>query len=292
MARFSLITATVDRTGELSSFLASLDAQTHRDFKLIVVDQNSDDRLSPVLAPFSSKFEIARIRTDVRGLSRARNLGLKHASGDVIAFPDDDCEYPPGLLGEVDGFLMANPEMDGLTGRLIDHSGKTSNGRFDVMSGKVNATNAWIRAIECTVFLRRESAKGMWFDEELGVGSGTIWGASEGTDYLIRLVNRGAVIHYDPDLKVVHPPFPTKFDEESIRKAYAYGCGKGRVLRKNDAPLWLKAYYLFRPIVAVAYYGIKARFPVARWYWNVFKGRLYGLTQKGPSAIGKTRRER
>ena len=42
----------------------------------------------------------ARLRS-ARGLSRARNAGLAHVEADLVAFPDDDCVYPPGLLERV-----------------------------------------------------------------------------------------------------------------------------------------------------------------------------------------------
>jgi len=48
--RFDLVVATVERTDDLESLLSSLDAQTHRAFRVVVVDQNDDDRLEPVLA--------------------------------------------------------------------------------------------------------------------------------------------------------------------------------------------------------------------------------------------------
>ena len=50
--KFSLILATVDRVTELERFLDSLDRQTFRDFELFVVDQNTDDRLVPILASY------------------------------------------------------------------------------------------------------------------------------------------------------------------------------------------------------------------------------------------------
>ena len=51
--RFSLIVATLGRTAELRRLLESLAVQTHQDFEVIVVDQNTDDRVSQILAPFA-----------------------------------------------------------------------------------------------------------------------------------------------------------------------------------------------------------------------------------------------
>src|SRR5829696_2800034 len=229
--RFSLILPTIERTDEIQCFLASLYAQTYRDFEVIVVDQNPDDRLTPVLAPYVDEFPITRLRTDTRGASRARNLGLKHISGDIVAFPDDDCWYPPGLLAAVAQFFLNHPERDGLTGRPTDADGSPVRGGFDTKPGLLDRINVWRRGIEFTIFLRRECTQETWFDEDLGVGAGTAWGAGEEKDYLLRLLDGGASIHYDPKLVVVHSPTVPPYNDKAVRKAYAYGCGMGRVLQ-------------------------------------------------------------
>ena len=63
--------------------------------RVLVVDQNEDERVAPILA--SSPVEVVRSALR-RGLSRARNVALPRLEADVVAFPDDDCVYPPGLL--------------------------------------------------------------------------------------------------------------------------------------------------------------------------------------------------
>jgi glycosyltransferase involved in cell wall biosynthesis len=74
MTRFSLVLATVERTDELRSFLASLDAQTYQDYELIVADQNPDERLAPIWAPYTTKTR-SSVYERREGASRARNLG-------------------------------------------------------------------------------------------------------------------------------------------------------------------------------------------------------------------------
>lgn len=99
---FSLILATIGRTEELKRFLASLDKQTLRRFELIMADQNPDDRIKPLLEPYQDHFPIMHLhRPTERGASKARNVGLQHANGDVLTFPDDDCWYLPQLLEKI-----------------------------------------------------------------------------------------------------------------------------------------------------------------------------------------------
>src|SRR5579864_8357010 len=143
--KFSLVLATVGRHDEVARFLASLEAQGYRNFELIVIDQNDDDRLVPLLRMYHDRFALQHVRSP-RGLSRARNVGLKLASGDVIAFPDDDCWYPAGLLEKVAALLKADTGLDGITGRFTDGDGR-SEGRWLERSMMLNRYNVWRGAI-------------------------------------------------------------------------------------------------------------------------------------------------
>ena len=274
--RFSLLMATVGRTKELHGFLASLREQTYRDFELLVVDQNPDDRLRPVLEEYKSEFPILHLRTDVRGLSRARNLGLKFVSGELLAFPDDDCQYPLNLLATV-ARTFASRELDGVTGRSVDKRGETSSGRFAAEPGLVDKFNVWGRGISYTIFVRAGSVRGLRFDEDLGAGAGTTWGSGEETDYLLRLLERGARVEYDPNLVVVHSSFVPPYDAEARRKAYAYGCGMGHLLRRHGYPWQVKGVRLARPLGGAVLSVAGLRVAKAGYHWSIFRGRLKGL---------------
>jgi glycosyltransferase involved in cell wall biosynthesis len=91
--KISLLLATLGRSFELERFMTSLDNQTYRNFELIVIDQNTDARLDPILRKYRGRFSFVHVRSDKPGLSRSRNEGMKHLSQDtdLLAFPDDDC---------------------------------------------------------------------------------------------------------------------------------------------------------------------------------------------------------
>jgi glycosyltransferase involved in cell wall biosynthesis len=268
---------TVDRTSELERFLASLKTQSHRDFELIVVDQNPDDRLVPLLRSYEDEHSLIHIREPRRGASRARNIGIAYAGGDILAFPDDDCWYPPDLLEKVVQTFVHHPGLDGLTGRVIDSQGRGVMGRFDPKSGRIEAYNVWARAIEFTMFLRVSRIKGLRFDESLGPGSGTEWAAGEGTDLLLRLLADGKLLYYYPDIVIGHPPFTTLYDGRALRKAYSYGCGMGRVLRNHKTPLRQKTKWLIRPLGGSILFLIRFKPARALYHFNIFRGRLRGM---------------
>src|SRR5271166_5434820 len=118
----SLIVATMDRVTELERLLTSLDCQSYKEFEVIVVDQNPDDRLLLVLRSHEA-LTIRHLRCSP-GASRARNVGLRIAGGDIIAFPDDDCWYPEGLLASVVAWFQSHQEFSGLLATLRGPDGK------------------------------------------------------------------------------------------------------------------------------------------------------------------------
>ena len=116
---FDLVVATVGRSDELGRLLDSVEAQGYPNVRVLVVDQNEDGRTSEALA--DRAVEVVRL-SSARGLSRARNVALEHLAADLVAFPDDDCVYPPGLLATVADRLSATSALDGLTGRAAEES--------------------------------------------------------------------------------------------------------------------------------------------------------------------------
>ena len=198
---FDLVVATVDRTDDLGNLLDSLEAQHYDRLRVIVVDQNEDDRVAPFLE--GRQLRLERIRAG-RGLSRARNAALPAIEAEVVAFPDDDCVYPAGTLERVGHRFAAAPELSGITGRAEDGRG-TSSPSWKPDAAVLTDDNLWNRAISFTIFLRGELVREVGtFDERLGVGSHEPWSSGEEIDYLVRAVRGGARVEYDPTCASAH----------------------------------------------------------------------------------------
>ena len=259
---FSLVMPTLNRPAEVARFLASLDTQTHRDFELIVVDQNAVDRLSAILAPYTAKFPIKHIRTGKKiGASVARNLGAASMTGDVLCFPDDDCWYDPDCLERVARLLESNPGIDGLTGCVVGQR------YFSKRSRAVNKYRVWWQCMEFSIFFRSRIVDRIGLmDPTMGPGAGTPWGACEGVDYILRAVDAGFNIQYFADLQIHHPGAidDPRSDWAEARCIYKYSVGKGRVLYDHDYPLWFVAYMMLRPLVGGTVSLLKLR-PTKAW---------------------------
>ena len=99
--KVSLILPTLNRTDDLAVFLDSLLEQTYKDFELIVVDQNEGNEVFEIVKDYEEDFKIKYVKSDEKGLSLNRNRGLILMKGEIVGFPDDDCEYSPDTLEKV-----------------------------------------------------------------------------------------------------------------------------------------------------------------------------------------------
>jgi len=271
-----LVMGTLGRTVALRRFLESLARQTCGHARLIVVDQNADQRLLPVFSEFTSDIPIVHLRSGV-GLSRARNVGLRHVTADVVAFPDDDCWYPPELLERVTRFLLDHPELGGVHGRAVDEHERPSGGREILRPGELTRYNVWARVGSAMLFVRKHvvDAAGP-FDEMLGIGSPGPWGGAEDLDFVLRCLGSGSRLYYDPNLLVYHPPRRERSSWPDPRDAYRYGMGVGSVLKTSRLPVWLAAWLCARGFLGALVELVRGRPAFARFYCAAGRGRMRG----------------
>lgn len=274
--RVSLVVATVGRTEELERLLLSLARQRWRDFEVLIIDQNTDGRLDSVLARFGATLPIDRL-SSAPGLSRSRNVGLAHARGALIAFPDDDCEYREDTLERVSAFFDGHPDADGLSVRAVAASGEWPPARFARRAQWVTPAAVWVCGMSCTIFLRSRVIDRVGrFDERLGLGAGTLWLAAEESDLLLRAVASGARIRYEPSLTVRHPGHRGAFTMATLRRGLTYGRGMAFVMRRHGMSRTRFAYHLLRPAGGAVLAALCGRVDRARFHLAVLSGRWQG----------------
>lgn len=92
----------------LGQTIASVLAQTYRDIELIVVDDASTDDTSRLVLRFPQVRYFRRAENG--GQAMARNDGSRLATGEYVAFLDQDDLWEPSLLEETESLLRANPD--------------------------------------------------------------------------------------------------------------------------------------------------------------------------------------
>jgi len=248
MSTFSLIVPTFGRADELESLFSSLTRQHPIRLEVIVVDQNDDERVQPYLSLLGKEIALKHIRLSKKSLSNARNVGMAQASGDFLAFPDDDCWYPAQLLPQVERWFQDHSGYDILAVGAQDHEGLSSGNRWPQDQCDIRPHNALRTTFSNSLFLKRKSLpKEVLFDETMF--------SSEETDYILKLLKFGCRGRFDRSLHVGHPRRDMLSGTVSHQRARRYGKGMGQLVRRHSLYLlWcgLLAYELSRTaLVAV-----------------------------------------
>jgi glycosyltransferase involved in cell wall biosynthesis len=269
---FSLIMATLGRSIEVEQFFISLVRQIYTHFELIVVDQNNDRRVFDICEKYKNLFCIRYIKSNQPGLSRNRNIGLKYVMGDVIAFPDDDCEYKPDTLQFVNDFFNNNGTSGLFSFNCMDRV--SSSSYLPKRKYKISFLNIMRSGISFTVFLRKEAINNCFFDEQFGVGEK--FGACEESELIMQLLSIGVTGIYDGTYFVFHPQ---KKKQYNIRRIYSYGMGCGAFHKKciwhyKSCFFFLRfCWLLIRNIAAIVVCKQK------KYYFYSLKGKIDGFRE-------------
>lgn len=272
--KISLIVATINRVAELEKLFKSLKNQTFTHFEVILVDQNKNDLIKNLVNIYSNYFCILHIKSEV-GLSKARNLGIKHFTGDIVAFPDDDCWYPECLLEDINKYFYDNPDYVGITGICLDEN----NIPLDKVRYKkiiqLTKKNVWGQSKSVTIFLRDKVIFDIGnFDEQLGVGANTYVGSGEEADYMIRVLDKGYHVCHIPNIIIHHPRIIKSYRD--INKLLLYTRGSGFLFRKyNYYDLFL--YQLIKSLVGIVYFFFTFKSEKAKYHCYSFKGKWQGF---------------
>lgn len=113
--RVSVIVTVRNGASFLAQALDSVFAQKYAPYQVILVDGQSEDG-SDVIA---SSYPVEYIFQSTLGLGNARNLGIQHATGELVAFLDHDDIWPADKLKLQLGYMVEHPECRYTTTRFI-----------------------------------------------------------------------------------------------------------------------------------------------------------------------------
>lgn len=119
--RISVIIITYNRAKLLNECLASLIKQTVMPDELIIVDGGSSDGTYQIVNNYRNKFvSLKYVVSETKGIAIQRNLGIKTATGDLIAFIDDDCIPVNDWIKLMCEYHEMHPECGAIGGNILN----------------------------------------------------------------------------------------------------------------------------------------------------------------------------
>lgn len=211
---------TKDRPDNLTRCLNSLlNLQEKSYFEILVVDNApSDQRTQDVVAALPT---VRYVREPKPGLDFARNLAIKAATGEILAYIDDDVVVDRQWLNGLKEAWAENPDASAFTGLILpfelnteaqilfEEAGGFRRGFEKIRYGQVLPGNelypcgSGIFGAGCNMAFRREMLiKLGGFDEALDTGAPLPGGGD--LDIFYRVIRGGYVLVYEPRYLIYH----------------------------------------------------------------------------------------
>ncbi|NNM30171.1 MAG: glycosyltransferase, partial [Akkermansiaceae bacterium] len=197
--RVSVVVCSYNGGRTLEGCLESLGRLTYPDYEVILVDDGSTDDTADIAARFP---DVRYHHQENRGLSVARNVGAELATGEIVAYTDDDCVADEHWLDylvaamhdqevEAIGGPNVTPDDDGWTARCVAASpGNPSHVMLDDQHAE--------HIPGCNMAFRRDILLGLGgFDPQFRV-------AGDDVDVCWRLLDAGFTVGYAAGAMVWH----------------------------------------------------------------------------------------
>jgi GT2 family glycosyltransferase len=215
----SLVVCTRNRPLQLEQCLRSIAALSLQPSEIIVVDNGSSTGETKRLA--TSWANVRYVCEPRPGLNRARNAGVRCASGSVIAFTDDDVILSANWLSHLTA-AFRDVRVAAASGLVFPAALRTPAQRlFEFDFGGFNrgyeprlhgpdfvrhsgrkAAPVWNICVGCNMAVRRQTFEWAgWFDERLDAGAA---GCSGDSEFWYRILAKGGVCAYVPAAVVHH----------------------------------------------------------------------------------------
>ncbi len=217
----SVVIPTYNREEPLVDTIADVIEQDYPNFEVLVVDQTATHKpeTQAYLEEQANVGKIKLFRLTWASLPGARNYAVRHCSGEIIIFIDDDVRLEKGFLAAHARNYVDCPEIGAVAGRVFDRMKLgDSGGELEIEDLPPEASDpgiAWyhidlvhtvkaqrvISARGCNMSYRREvfTKYGLSFDERFR-GSAV----REESDFCLRLRQTGYQIWFDPEASLVH----------------------------------------------------------------------------------------
>ena len=244
----SIIVCTCNRAKRLPALfdnLARLKIQPGMTWELLVVDNASRDETPQIIEReiTRDRLPVVYLKEPKPGKSRALNLALKNARGDLLVFTDDDVLPTPGWLNAYHEASRAYPAVSGFGGRVLPLWERgiipdwlCTEGEYALPDGVINRRDfGEIKKLlpnklvpgGLNAALQRSAAEQMGSFRE-DIGPGTLFPYAEDTEYFRRLYDLGGRYMYVPNALLYHKN-PTNRMTKSYILKWTFHCARSEV---------------------------------------------------------------
>lgn len=228
--RISVVVPVRNRSKDLATLLAAISRQAfcHQDIEVIVCDDDSEEDLEAVVTRHDAESDVRFIylrQAPRQGPGAARNLGLTHASGEIIVFTDSDCVPAPEWLAELYRELgdpsvgIVGGKVDGLGAKHV--SGQTVSFLMSSALGAAGARDP--RSVIHMRFYPRTCNLAVRSDLARAVGGFPASFHGEDLEFSHKVLRTGASARFVPSAVVLHNEQRTLLmvGKEAFRKGAA-----------------------------------------------------------------------
>ncbi|MGV0024089.1 glycosyltransferase family 2 protein [Phormidesmis priestleyi] len=250
--KISVVIPTVDRAKSICDAIEKIFAGTVQPYEVIVVDQSKNDLTQNALSQFIQSGKVLYLKDEGSGASRSRNIGWRKASGEIIAFTDDDAQVDLQWLESIQR-TFAQPDLNiGVLGGKIIPSYEQKNANWSIPKKWEYLLPAYDQGDQLSLYQAKNLPAGVnysvyrsvlekfsGFDENLGpnVDRGIqIYG--EDAEFALRLQQSGFDIVYNPNC-IVHHPVPLSRQTQNFLEKRLISEGATYIFiigRKTPAP--------------------------------------------------------
>ena len=231
--KVSVVIPVYNEEARIRECLNSLFRNTEQPFEVILADGGSEDRTVEIAREFPG---VRVLANPSRTAAAGRNVGIKHARGDVIAFTDGDCIADSGWIAAIRRCFEERPGLDGVRGKITSAPGVNKYERywnrlawellmqFGDEPHEIRERNLADALVTANCAYRRRTLvrlKGFsrWFGNN-----------AEDVDLTWRALDAGAVLTYDP--RIVIQAHGVTSREGIAKKSFRNGVSSSKLQKR------------------------------------------------------------